>query len=114
MRRSELLELLIEIENVAELNRLLSAFNRRRTAKLGSVELMELAQQTAGANYRYPNPEPALELAVKIGLLQRSPRLVTLTELGRLFLRARRIQTFDISLQQAIMLLGLFLDKYVC
>jgi len=112
MEESELLELLLETENVAELNRLLSAFSRRRTAKLGSVELIELANHTAGADYRYPNPGPALRLAVKIELVRRVGGIFSLTELGNTFLWARRVGMLDVSPQQAIILLGLFLDDF--
>jgi hypothetical protein len=110
MEENELLDVLLETGNVAELNRLLSAFSRRRTAKLGSVELIELANHTAGADYRYPNPEPALRLAVRIELLRRAGRILSLTELGNTFVRARHVGDLDVSSQQATILLGLFLD----
>jgi Protein NO VEIN, C-terminal len=110
MENSELLSLLVELGNVAELNRLLSAFSRQTTRRIGPTELVELANNSAGADYRYPNPQAALNVAFRIGLLRRVGKTVSLTRVGRMFLQSRDRKALDPSLKQDIMLLGLFLD----
>jgi uncharacterized protein DUF3883 len=110
MQTRELLELLAEAAHVSELTRLLSAFSRRETARLGKPELIELANQTAGATYRYPNPEPALEVALAVGLVRKDEQLISLTDTGRLFLKERATHGLELSIEQASLLLGLFLD----
>ncbi len=110
MQTKELLELVEEAGHVAELARLLFVFKQRHTTRLGKVELIELANRTAGASYRYPNPEPALNVALTIGLLQRDSQFIFLTETGRLFLRLQGNDKQTLTFEQASMLLGLFLD----
>lgn len=109
MPTKDLLELISETGHVGELARLLSAFERRRTIKLGRVELMELANQTAGASYRYPNPESAVELSLAVGLLRKEGQRVSLTEAGVQFLKLSE-KRFDLSFAQSNLLFGLFLD----
>lgn len=111
MQPRELLDKVAEAGHVAELARLLVPFNRRRKARLGEVELLELANQTAGANYRYPNPEPALKVALAIGLVHKSGQIISLTETGRLFVKLQGAAKAELSVQQASLLLGLFLDE---
>jgi hypothetical protein len=110
MANSELLSLLVDLGNVAEFNRLLSPFSRQTARRIGSVELVELANNSAGADYRYPNPQAALNVAFRIGLLRRIGKTVSLTRLGRMFLQSRDRDALDPSLKQSIILLGLFLD----
>jgi hypothetical protein len=110
MPTKELLELLTEAGHVGELTRLLFAFSRRRTAALGKVELVELTNQTAGAGYRYPNPEPTLKVALALGLLQKSGQVISLTEIGSLFLRLQGNRKLDLTFDQGCLLFGLFLD----
>lgn len=110
MPTKELLELVEETGHVGELSRLLSAFKQRRTRRLGKVELIELANQSAGASYRYPNPEPALKVAMAVGLLQRDKQGIFLTETGKLFLRLASDNKMEVTTEQASLLLGLFLD----
>ena len=109
MPTKDLLELIGEAGHVGEIARLLAGFERRRTVKLGSVELIELANQTAGATYRYPNPDPAVELSLAIGLLQRERHSLSLNEVGVQFLKLsdRRL---ELSSAQSNMLFGLLLD----
>lgn len=109
MPTKDLLDLITETRHVGEVGRVLSAFERRRTISLGPVELVELANQTAGATYRYPNPESAIELAISIGLLRSDDRYLSLTEAGIQFLKVGEAQ-IDLSLSQASLLFGLFLD----
>src|SRR5437588_12258106 len=87
MPTKDLLELVSETGHVGDLARLLSAFERRRTIKLGRVALIELANQTAGASYRYPNPESAVELSLAVGLLRKEGPGVSLSEAGVQFLK---------------------------
>ena len=110
MENSGLLSLLVETGNVAELNRLLSAYVRRPQRRLGPVELIELANNTAGADYRYPNPEGALRVAVSTGLVRKTGRAISLTDVGELFLDAKDLQRLDLSASQSAILLGLLLD----
>jgi len=110
MQKRELLELLAETDHVAELARLLCGFHGRKTTRLGRVELIELANQTAGASYRYPYPEPALEAALTIGLVRTEGQLISLAETGALFLRLKTGRTLELNFQQSLLLLGLFLD----
>src|SRR5690349_5711195 len=110
MEDNELLSLLVELGNLAELNRLLSPFSGRKIRRIGRVELVELANNSAGSDYRYPNPQTALEVGLRIGLLQRLGKTISLTGLGRMFLQSRDLTAFDPSSKQATILLGLFLD----
>jgi len=106
----ELLELIEEIGHVGELTRLLFVFKRRYTTRLGKIELTELANQTAGASYRYPKPEEALNVALAVGLLQKDHEFVVLTETGKLFLRLQGDDKLALTVDQARLVLGLFLD----
>lgn len=110
MQTKELLELVEEAGHVAELARLLFVFKQQHTTRLGTVELIELANRTAGASYRYPNPEPALNVALAIGLLQKDRQYIILTETGRLFLRLQGKHKRALTFEQASILLGLLLD----
>lgn len=109
MATKDLLDLIVEIGHVGEVARALSAFERRRTISLGPVELVELANQTAGTTYRYPNPETAIELALAIGLLRSDGNFLSLTEAGVQFLKVGEAQ-IDLSLAQCSLIFGLFLD----
>jgi hypothetical protein len=106
----DLLQLIEETGHVGELSRLLSTFKKRHTGRLGKAELIELANRSAGASYRYPNPEPALMVAIVVGLLRRDGRYILLTETGKLFLRLESDNKADVTREQASLLLGLLLD----
>lgn len=111
MERSDLVELVAETGHIAEILRLLSVFPRRRTEKLGKVELLELASRTAGATYRYPNADPALKLAYALGLVQKSGSYVCLRETGKLLIQHNDRGNLDFNLHQSSILLGLLLDE---
>ncbi len=106
----QLLELIQETEHVSEVARLLSAFKKRHNARFGKIELIELANRTAGATYRYPNPESAIKLAVSIGLLQKDNQSLTLTDVGKQFLKYQGDDKLALTFDQASLFLGLFLD----
>lgn len=110
MRTKELLELFDEAGHIVELSRLLLVFKQQHTTQLGEVELIDLANGTAGASYRYPSPEPALNIALTVGLLQKNRKFIFLTETGKLFLRLQGEDKLVLSFEQAGVLLGLFLD----
>jgi len=110
VKTKELLELVEETEHIGELTRLLFVFKKRYTTRLGKIELIELANQTAGASYRYPKPEAALNVALAIGLLQKDHEFVILTETGKLFLRLQGDDKLDLTVDQASLVLGLLLD----
>src|SRR5207247_1453522 len=100
-----------EAEHLGELSRLVSAFSRRRTAQLGKIELVELTKQTAGAGYRYPTPEPTMQLALALGLVRESARhLILLTETGKVFLKLQGARKLDLTFAQACLVFGLLLD----
>ncbi|WKZ32812.1 MAG: DUF3883 domain-containing protein [Thermodesulfobacteriota bacterium] len=109
MQTKELLKLIEETGHVGELNRLLSVYKHRRAKRLGKLELIELANQSAGATYRYPNPEPALKVALLIGLLNKDKKIVFLTQTGALFLKLSDYK-MDLTFGQSSFLLSLFLD----
>jgi len=99
-----------ETGHVGELVRLLFVFKQRYTTRLGRVELIELANRTAGESYRYPKPEAALNVALAVGLLQKDNEFVILTETGRLFLRMQGDDKLTLTVEQASLMLGLLLD----
>lgn len=109
MSTQDLLDLIGETGHVGEIARLLAGFERRRSIRLGLVELIELANQTAGATYRYPNPDLALELSLAIGLLQREGHRLSLTEVGVQFLKLSETK-LELSFAQSKMVFGLLLD----
>src|SRR2546428_8477859 len=100
MQTKALLELLDEAGHVAELARLLAGFSKRRTAHVGQIELLELAKRSAGATYRYPSPEPALQVAFAIGLVRRTGNVISLTDTGALFVRLQGNRRFELSSEQ--------------
>ena len=110
MKTKELLELVEETGHIGELTRLLFVFKKRYTTRLGKIELIELANQTAGASYRYPKPEAALNVALAVGLLQKDHAFVILTETGKLFLRLQGDDKLALTIDQASLVLGLLLD----
>src|SRR5207249_4116116 len=110
MQTKELIDLAVEAEHLGELSRLLSAFSRRRTTRLGKIELVELTKQTAGAGYRYPTPEPTMKLALALGLLRESSHLILLTDTGTVFLKLQGERKLDLTFAQAGLVFGLFLD----
>lgn len=110
MKTKELLELVEETGHVGELTRLLFVFKKRYTTRLGKIELIEIANQTAGATYRYPKPEAALNVALAVGLLQKDHEFVILTETGKLFLRLQGDDKLALTVDQESLVLGLLLD----
>jgi hypothetical protein len=111
VQKKRLLQLLSDVVHVGELSRLLAPFSRKPTRALGRRELIEIANQTAGAGYRYPNPLPALEIALSLGFLRQSANLFTLTSSGRIFIEQAAPNIADLSSMQGRLLLGVLLDN---
>lgn len=106
----KLTESLAEVGHVGEVARLLYAFARLRRSAIGKRELLELADRTAGTGYRYPNPHPALALAFLTGLVESHGPRVSLTPVGRLFVKEIAPGPLDLTPHQAKVLLGILLD----
>lgn len=110
MPPSMLAERLVGVGHLGELSRLLSVFSEPRRTALGKRELIELANRTAGAGYRYPNPVAALDLALMLGLVRQRGHFISLTNIGRSFLGEPRSNPTDLDLPQGKLLLALLLD----
>jgi len=101
---------LAKVGHVGELARLLFPFVEDRNGAIGKSELVELANRTAGASHRYPNPIPAFDLALFIGLVKRSGNQISLTTRGQEFVRRPFRRLTDLNLRQGKLVLALLLD----
>lgn len=104
-------ETLEDVDHPGELSRLIHVFHRLSRKGIGIRELLELADRTAGFGYRYPTPEPALRLAIGLGLIRRSGNFVTLTQRGELFSKNFAANPLDLSIEQGKLILGILLDE---
>lgn len=102
--------LLTKAGHVGELTRLLFPFVEDRNSAIGNSELIELANRTAGASHRYPNPIAALDLALFIGLVRRRGNLISLTTQGQEFVRRPIKRLTDLNVRQGKLVLALLLD----
>jgi len=106
----KLTESLAEVGHVAEVSRVLLAFRSRHGRSVGQRELTEIANRTAGAGYRYPNPAPALTLAQDLGLTIRRRGLVRLTGVGEKFVQTGTDDPLSLTVSQSKMIFGILLD----
>ncbi|SRR6266404_1869224 len=102
--------LLAKVGHVGELARLLFPFIEDPIRAIGKSELVELANRTAGASHRYPNPDPALDLALSIGLVTEAGRLISLSLQGQAFVRGPFENLTDLNTGQGKLVLALLLD----
>ena len=105
-----LLEQLDTVNHLGELNRLLSRFKELEEERIDRAGLIHLTEQTAGAGYRYPNPEAAIRLGLSIGLIKEKMNNVHITSLGKLFSDQPLQNVIDLNPRQGKMLFGLLLD----
>jgi hypothetical protein len=77
-----ILEGLGRLGHVGELARTLSPYESDPSASFTKTEIAQIARNTAGLGYRYPQPLPALNLALALGLIVRRNGELYLTELG--------------------------------
>ena len=105
-----LIESLAKVSHVGEVARLLRSFGRLHRSAIGRRELLELADRTAGAGYRYPNPKPALTLAYQLGLVASQGPRASLTPVGKLFIKEIAAEPLDLTPHQAKLLIGILLD----
>lgn len=106
----ELTGQIAKVGHIGELARLFYVFANLKRSALRRRELIELANQTAGAWYRYPNPEPALKLALTLGLLQQKDDLISLTNIGKKFIKQTQPLFYELTVAQTQLLLSLLLD----
>ncbi len=111
MAQRPLLESLFALGHIGELSRLLATFVASGEDQLSATELAELTSRTAGVSYRYPAPVEAIEVAVAVGFLIRSPGRLRMTELGAEFLgKPRGNSIADVSQAQGALVFSLLLD----
>jgi Domain of unknown function (DUF3883) len=104
------LAVLDSIEHLGEIARLLLVLASRDKPRMEEMALIAACKRTSGLATRYPRPEPALALAIKIGLVYSDNGFVKLTERGHTFFSKRAAFGLEMTNPQRQFLLGALLD----
>ena len=104
-----MLEALEGVEKLGEINRLFLILSRRKQRRIKQTTLVNACKRTAGLATQYPRPRPAIEIAIRAGLLKASPEFLTVTERGCQF-ASKGTAPVNLSHEQGKLLLGALLN----